>query len=316
MTPTVVLTIAGSDSSGGAGLQADLRTFAAHRLHGATAITAVTAQNTAAVRGVVAMSPAFVVAQVDAVLEDLAVAAVKTGMLASPGTVTALGELAARGSLPNLVVDPVLVSSTGHPLMDEGGAAAYREYLLPHAAVATPNLREAAILTGRPFTDLVSVEAMVEAAEVIRALGVETVVVKGGHLAAAVAAARAGGASLRAVPRGAERVGGGSNGAPEAPGSPDVIAGPRGTIVVGGDRIRTGNDHGTGCSLSAAIASRMALGDDAVSAVRAAKRFVAGALRGAAGWRLGSGHGPIDHFGWGSAASPEGPGAAPSDRPS
>ena len=296
MTPVVVLTIAGSDSSGGAGLQADLKTFAAHRVHGACAVTAVTAQNTTAVRGVVALDPDFVVDQIDAVLADLPVAAVKTGMLATSGIVAAIASAAAAGRLPNLTVDPVLVSSTGHLLTDEGGVAAYRDLLLPLAEVATPNLREAAVLTGRPLADLASVEAMIEAAQEIRSLGATTVVVKGGHLDAA----RAGSSD------GPDRGPAG----PAEPASPDVVAGPDGVHVLDGGRVATANDHGTGCSLSAAIAARLALGDGHVAAIRAAKRYVAGALVGAAGWRLGSGHGPIDHFGWSSDRS--GPVTGPS----
>ncbi len=277
-TPTVALSIAGSDSGGGAGLQADLKTFAALGVFGTTAVTAVTAQNTAAVLGVVALDPDFVVAQVRAVTSDLAVAAAKTGMLARPDTVAAVAELAARGELPPLVVDPVLVSSTGHPLMDEGGVDAYRRLLLPEAAVATPNLREAALLTGRSLSDLATVGAMVEAAEELRALGATVVVVKGGHLASA---AREG------APGDAER-----------PGSPDVVVGPDGPVVLHGERVATSNDHGTGCSLSAAITAGLALGSPPLEAVVAAKAYVRRALAGAVDWRLGAGHGPIDHFGW------------------
>ncbi len=273
MTPRIALTIAGSDSGGGAGLQADLRTFAALGVHGCCAVTAVTAQHTAAVLGVVAIEPSFVVEQIEAVRADLAPAAVKTGMLASPATVDAVAELAAAGELANLVVDPVLVSSSGHALMGEGGVRSYRDLLLPHAAVATPNLREAAVLTGRAVADLASVAAMLEAAEEIRALGTTLVVVKGGHF---------------------EQAGG----AREAGGAPDVVAGPAGTEVLEARRVRTPNDHGTGCSLSAAIAAHLALGADPLDAVRAAKAFVHRALAGAAGWRLGAGHGPIDHLGW------------------
>ncbi|HUY40372.1 MAG TPA: bifunctional hydroxymethylpyrimidine kinase/phosphomethylpyrimidine kinase [Candidatus Dormibacteraeota bacterium] len=294
MTPVVVLTIAGSDSSGGAGLQADLKTFAAHRVHGASAVTAVTAQNTTAVTGVVALEPAFVVAQIDAVLADLPVAGVKTGMLATSEIVAAIAAMAAAGRLPNLTVDPVLVSSTGHLLTDEGGVTAFRELLLPCAEVATPNLREAAVLTGRPVSELATVEAMIDAAEEIRALGATTVVVKGGHLAAAQAARVPG-------PDGRDRRAAG-------PASPDVIAGPDGVVVLEGGRVATANDHGTGCSLSAAIAAGLALGDGHIAAIRAAKDYVAAALAGAAGWHLGSGHGPIDHFGW--SADRSGPGAA------
>ncbi len=266
MTPRVVLSIAGSDSGGGAGLQADLRTLSALGLHAATAVTAVTAQNTTAVAGVVALEPSFVVAQIEAVLEDMTVAAVKTGMLASAATVEAVGRLAAAGRLPRLVVDPVLVSATGHALLDEGGVAAYRRHLLPHALVATPNLKEAAVLTGRPLSALREVDAMAKAAEDLRSLGVTTVVVKGGHL--------------------------------EGDHSPDVLVGPEGTSVLRAARVATRNDHGTGCSLSAAVAARLALGDDVLDAVAAAKAFVRRGLLGAARWQLGAGRGPIDHLGW------------------
>jgi len=267
MTPIVVLTIAGSDSGGGAGLQADLKTFAALGVFGTTAVSAVTAQHSAAVIGVVAMEPAFVVAQVEAVVADLHPRATKTGMLAVPGTVRAVAELAERGVLPNLVVDPVLVSSTGHALMGEGGVDAYRRHLLPRAAVATPNLREAALLTGRRPADLAGIEQMIEVAEELRALGSGAVVVKGGH---------AGGDS-----------------------APDVFVDGGEPVIFSAVRVATGNDHGTGCSLSAAIAAGLARGAEPLDAVRAAKEFVHRALVGAAGWRLGAGHGPIDHFGWG-----------------
>jgi hydroxymethylpyrimidine/phosphomethylpyrimidine kinase len=267
VTPVVVLTIAGSDSGGGAGLQADLKTFGALGVFGTTAVTAVTAQHTAGVLGVVALEPAFVVAQIEAVLSDLHPAAAKTGMLALPETVRAVAELAERGALPTLVVDPVLVSSTGHALMGEGGVDAYRRLLLPRAAVATPNLREAALLTGRRPADLSSVEAMIETAEELRALGSGAVVVKGGHF-----------------------------GGEEAP---DVFVDGGAPVILSAPRVPTGNDHGTGCSLSAAIAAGLGRGAGALDAVRAAKEYVHRALVGAAGWRLGAGHGPIDHFGWG-----------------
>ncbi len=271
-TPVVALSIAGSDSGGGAGVQADLKTFAAHRVFGTCALSAVTAQNTLEVRGVVALDPEFVVAQIEAVLDDFGPRAVKTGMLASGATVAAVARLAERGELPRLVVDPVLVSSTGHRLVDEAGIDAYRTLLLPHALVATPNLREAAVLTGRRLEDLATTEAMVEAARELRALGTGTVVVKGGHLHLA-------------------------SGRDAAP-SPDVVVGEGEPVVLPGERVATRNDHGTGCSLSAAIAANLALGIPALDAIRAAKGYVARALAGAADWRLGGGHGPIDHFGW------------------
>ncbi len=264
-TPPTALTIAGSDSGGGAGVQADLKTFAALRVHGTSALTAVTAQNTTGVRGVVALDPAFVRLQVEAVLDDFEVRSVKTGMLANGGIVTEVAHLAEQGRLPGLVVDPVLVSSTGHPLLETEGIAAYLERLLPRALVATPNLREAAVLSGTSVEALLSLDARIEVAEQIRGRGARWVVVKGGHLTDS---------------------------------ADDVVAGPEGVTVLPSARVETGNDHGTGCSLSAAVAARLALGDTVLDAIGAAKEFVHRALVGGAGWRLGAGHGPVDHFGW------------------
>jgi hydroxymethylpyrimidine/phosphomethylpyrimidine kinase len=264
-TPFTALTIAGSDSGGGAGAQADLKTFGALGVYGTSALTAVTAQNTTGVRGVAALEPAFVRLQIETVLDDFDVRSVKTGMLANPAIVDVVADLAAAGRLPALVVDPVLVSSSGQALMDPDGLEAYLERLLPHALVVTPNLREAAALTGIDVGLLTDVDAMTKVAEQIRASGVRYVVVKGGHLTDA---------------------------------AHDVVAGPEGVTVLEADRVVTGNDHGTGCSLSAAIAAQLAQGGGVLDAVRAAKAFVARGLAGGAGWQLGAGHGPIDHFGW------------------
>ncbi len=264
-TPICALTIAGSDSGGGAGAQADLKTFAAHGVHGTSALTAVTAQNTAEVRGVVALPPEFVRLQVEAVLDDFDVRSVKTGMLANRAIVDTVADLAAGGRLPLLVVDPVLVSSSGQALLSPDGLEAYLARLLPHALVVTPNLRETATLTGVDVGELVDVTAMTAAAEQIRAGGPRYVVVKGGHLTDA---------------------------------AHDVVAGPEGVTVLRAARVVTANDHGTGCSLSAAIAAHLAMGHGVLDAVRSAKAFVARGLAGGAGWRLGAGHGPIDHFGW------------------
>ena len=283
----VALTIAGSDSGGGAGIQADLKTFAAMGVYGTCALTAVTAQHTRGVVAVQRVDPGTVRAQIDAVLDDFGAAAVKTGMLATPAIVAEVAELAARGRLVNLVVDPVLVSSTGHSLMDQGGIVAYRRLLLPHATVATPNLRETALLTGRPLEELGTLDAMTEAAEELRALGTTTVVVKGGHLSAAAGRARS------VTSRDPGRHAGDA-------GCPDVVAGPDGVVVLPAERIATSNDHGTGCTLSAAIAAGLARGVEVSAAVAEAKRFVHRALLGAVDWRLGTGHGPIDHFGWSS----------------
>jgi hydroxymethylpyrimidine/phosphomethylpyrimidine kinase len=267
-TPPTALTIAGSDSGGGAGAQADLKTFAALRVHGTCALTAVTAQNTAEVRGIVSLQPSFVQQQIETVLDDFAVGSVKTGMLATAATVTAVADLAQRGLLPRLVVDPVLVSSTGHRLLEDAGIVAYLHDLLPHAQVVTPNLREAAVLGDTDVDSLRALEARVAVAERIRATGARYVVVKGGHLTDS---------------------------------ADDVVAGPDGVFVLPGERVDTGNDHGTGCSLSAAITAYLARGATVPEAITQAKVFVARALAGGAAWRLGAGHGPLDHFGWSAA---------------
>jgi hydroxymethylpyrimidine/phosphomethylpyrimidine kinase len=267
-TPPTALTIAGSDSGGGAGAQADLKTFAALRVYGTCALTAVTAQNTAEVRGVVTLEPAFVRLQVESVLNDFDVRGVKTGMLATAGIVAAVADLAASGLLPQLVVDPVLVSSTGHRLLEPEGVTAYLQLLLPHAVVVTPNLREAAVLGEVDVDSLGSLEARIAVAERIRSTGARYVVVKGGHLTDS---------------------------------ADDVVAGPEGIVVLPGARVATGNDHGTGCSLSAAVAASLARGATVPDAIAQAKSFVARALAGGAAWRLGAGHGPLDHFGWSAA---------------
>lgn len=271
MSPRVVLTIAGSDSSGGAGIEADLATFGALGAFGTVAITAVTAQNTIGVAAVLAVEPEMVEAQVRAVTDDLEVRAVKTGMLARPATVHAVSRLAAAGMLPNLVVDPVLVSSTGHPLMEAGGIEAYRTELFSHAAVVTPNLREAALLVGTDVASLGSPAAMADAGRALLAMGARCAVVKGGHVV------ETGSTASRAF---------------------DVVVTAAGSVVLDEPRVVTRNDHGTGCSLAAAVAVGLAEGLDALDAVRRAKAYVHAALRGAATWTLGAGHGPIDHFGW------------------
>ncbi|MHB8330093.1 MAG: bifunctional hydroxymethylpyrimidine kinase/phosphomethylpyrimidine kinase [Acidimicrobiales bacterium] len=263
MQPPVVLTVAGSDSAAGAGLQADLKTFAAHGVFGTSVVTAVTAQNTAEVLGVELLDAAFVDLQLQAVLSDLPVGAVKTGMLGSSANVATVGRWAAAGRLPNLVVDPVLVASTGRPLLDDDGVRAYVEVLLPHALVATPNTLEASVLAAMTVTDL---DTMAEAARRLALLGTSVVVVKGGHLGGAQA--------------------------------PDVVLCDGEITVLDSPRIESSNDHGTGCTLSASIAARLAFGASPLQAVREAKQYVTGAIRGAAAWRMGRGRGPLDHFGW------------------
>lgn len=264
--PPVALTIAGSDSGGGAGIQADLKTFAALGVFGTSALAALTAQNTTGVHSVHVVPTPFVVDQIDVVLEDLPVVAVKTGMLATAETVEAVAELAAAGRLPNLVVDPVMVSSTGDRLLDEHAESAYLQRLLPHARVATPNLREAQVLLGRKLTTLDDVR---RAARELADTGCEVVVIKGGH---------------------------------RTMDTPDVAVDVwfDGTELheLSGPRLDTGNNHGTGCSFASAVAARLAHGDEVADALVAAKEYVARALTGGSRWRLGAGHGPIDHFSW------------------
>lgn len=271
MEPFVAMSIAGSDSGGGAGIQADLRTFAAHHVHGTTAITAITAQNTTGVSAVCPLEPEMVAAQVEMITSDLRVRAVKTGMLARPQTIRKVAQLAEAGLLPNLVVDPVLVSSTGHALMEDGGVDAYRFALLPHAVITTPNLREAAVLTDRRVDEIRDLDDMREVAESILRYGPQYVLLKGGHFL------RDGVTSEQA---------------------PDVLVSRSSFDVFDAKRVVTSNDHGTGCSLAAAITSRLAHGSDVPEAVRLSKAFVHAALTSAARWHLGAGHGPIDHLGW------------------
>ena len=266
MTPRVALTIAGSDSSGGAGVQADLKTFAACGVFGASAITALTAQNTTGVRGVHAVPADFVVAQVEAVLDDLDVAAVKTGMLATAQVVHAVAGLAADGRLPHLVVDPVMVASSGARLLETAAEQAYVEALLPHAQVLTPNLSEAQVLLGRAITTL---DEQRDAARALGALGPRAVLVKGGHAVA--------GSGDDAV---------------------DVLWDGTQVLELRAPRIVGRNDHGTGCTLASAIAAGLARGEGVVDAVASAKAYVLRGLQGGAGWQLGAGHGPLDHFGW------------------
>ena len=252
--PPVALAVAGSDSGGGAGLQADLRTFAVHGVLGACAVTALTAQNTLGVRAVEPVLPALVEQQLDAVLEDLPVRAVKTGMLATRGTVEMLVERA--DDLPQLVVDPVLVSTTGHSLGRSGTGRALSD-LLERALVVTPNLTEASALLDRPVRTL---EQAVSAALELSSTGARWVVVTGGHL------------DGDAV---------------------DVVAHREDVELLRAPRVSTRNDHGTGCTFAAAVTARLAHGDSVRTALHAAKRYVHDNLLAGAGWSLGRGAGPL-----------------------
>jgi hydroxymethylpyrimidine/phosphomethylpyrimidine kinase len=266
MTPNVTLTIAGSDSGGGAGIQADLRAFGAHAVFGTSVVTAVTAQNTTGVSDVHVVPKANVEAQLIAVLEDLPVAAVKTGMLATAELVELVASYAASGRLPNLVVDPVLVSATGHRLLEDEAIRTYREQLLPAATVATPNVHEAAALVGRELDDLDDITA---AAHELADLGTAVVVVKGGHLAGETAV--------------------------------DVVVAHGDVHHLTAQRVDTDNVHGTGCTFASACAAGLANGLEPLGALDHAKSYVTRCIVGAQEWELGSGPGPIDHLGFSGA---------------
>jgi hydroxymethylpyrimidine/phosphomethylpyrimidine kinase len=275
LDPPVALSIAGSDSGAGAGIQADLKSMGALGVFGTSAITAVTAQNTAAVVGVHHVPVAMVEAQIDAVLSDLAVRATKTGMLGSPEVVEMVARRAAS-DLVNLVVDPVMVASSGRIFLNQDGIAAYREALLPEALITTPNLWEAALLAGVDPAEFRDVDAMVDMARRIHKLGPAWVLVKGGHLP------------------GVEP----SDGQAPPEQVADVLFDGHEVTILESILVETSNTHGTGCSMSSAIAAYLAHGADVLTAVTQAKEFVHRALLGAADWRLGAGHGPLNHLGW------------------
>jgi len=258
-----VLTIAGSDSGGGAGIQADLKTFAALGCYGMSAITALTAQNTVAVMGIVPVTPEFVARQIDAVVADIGVDAVKIGMLHSAPIIRVVADRLAHHRPPHIVVDPVMVAKSGDRLLQEEAIDALRADLLPLATIITPNLPEAEVLLNRSIADI---DAMHDAAVALTALGPRAVLVKGGHLRH-------------------ER-------------SVDVlhIAQEDGPTALDGERIETENTHGTGCTLSSAIAAYLARGFALREAVMQAKAYLTAALRAGANYRLGQGHGPVHHF--------------------
>ena len=274
--PPVAMTIAGSDSGAGAGIQADIKTMGALGVFGTTVITAVTAQSTAEVREVHHLPATMVEAQIATVLDDLPVKAVKTGLLGAPDIIEVVGRRAAAGDLRRLVVDPVMVASTGRIFLEAEGIDAYRRHLLPQALITTPNLWEASLLADRTPTGEEDVEAMADMARRIHELGPAWVLVKGGHLPGVESRSGVAPPSLVA----------------------DVLFDGTTVTVLTGGHVDTPNTHGTGCSLSAAIAAYLAHGADVPEAVSSAKEFVLGALRGGARWHLGHGHGPLDHLGW------------------
>ncbi|HEY9623067.1 MAG TPA: bifunctional hydroxymethylpyrimidine kinase/phosphomethylpyrimidine kinase [Crinalium sp.] len=256
----VALTIAGSDSGGGAGIQADLRTFAFHKVHGTSAITCVTAQNTLGVTRVDALPVESVIAQIQAVVSDIGVQATKTGMLLNQAIIAAVAQQAQELSLGQLVVDPVMVSRTGAQLIDDEAIATLRDSLLPLATLVTPNRYEAQILSG---IDIVTLDDMKTAAKAIHQLGAKAVIVKGGGMTG----------SLRGV---------------------DVFFDGDRCEILQNSTVDTNDTHGTGCTLAAAIAANLAQGKPLFDAVRQGKTYVTNALQHAL--RIGQGQGPVGHF--------------------
>jgi hydroxymethylpyrimidine/phosphomethylpyrimidine kinase len=258
-----VLTIAGSDSGGGAGIQADLKTFSALGTFGCSVITALTAQNTRGVTAIHDVPPEFVTAQLDAVFDDIEIAAVKIGMLSRPEVIVAVAEGLERHRAGNIVLDPVMVAKSGDRLLREEAVGALKERLLPLATLITPNLPEAGVLLDiEPAREQAGMTLMAKA---LRALGPRAVLVKGGHL--------------------------------EGPESIDVLDDGSGEAeVLVAPRIATRHTHGTGCTLSSAIAALLAHGEDLRESVRTAKAYLTDALRAADQLRVGHGHGPVHHF--------------------
>lgn len=256
----VAMTIAGSDSGGGAGVQADLRTFAFHRVHGTSALTCITAQNTLGVTRVDALPPESVAAQMEAVVQDIGVQAAKTGMLLNQDIIATVADQVQRLGILPLVVDPVMVSRTGAQLIDDAAIATLRTTLIPQATILTPNRYEAQILSGQTIHSL---EDMQAAAQTIHQLGAKAVLVKGGGMTE----------NLRGV---------------------DVWFDGEQLETLTTEIVDTPNTHGTGCTLSAAIAANLALGNPPLIATRLAKEYVTTALQYALS--IGKGQGPVGHF--------------------
>ncbi|GAB6144553.1 bifunctional hydroxymethylpyrimidine kinase/phosphomethylpyrimidine kinase [Desulfocicer niacini] len=258
-----VLTIAGSDSGGGAGIQADIKTFSALGCFGMSVITALTAQNTRVVTDILPVPPAFIAAQMDAVLEDIGVDAVKIGMLHSPEVIETVAQKLVQWKCPNVVVDPVMVSKSGDKLLREDAVKALKQTLIPLATLITPNLPEASVLLDRPVE---TAGEMSRAAQDLAELGCANVMVKGGHLT--------------------------------GEDSGDLLFDKQSQAMINlpGERIDTKNSHGTGCTLSSAITANLARGMALEPAVKMAKVYITHALRAGAEYHTGKGHGPVHHF--------------------
>lgn len=256
------LTIAGSDSGGGAGIQADLKTFAALGCYGMSVITALTAQNTKAVTGILPIPAAFIAEQMKAVLSDIGTDAVKIGMLHSAEVIEQVAKTLVEFGVMTIVLDPVMVAKSGDKLLQDEAVDALKTYLLPIAAVITPNLPEASVLLGRPVETFANMQ---HAAEDLSKLCPGAILIKGGHLTTDE--------------------------------STDLLyLSDNEQHLFPTARIATGNSHGTGCTLSSAIAAGLAKGLSVVDAVSAAKTYLTGALRAGADYKLGHGHGPVHHF--------------------
>ena len=254
-----VMTIAGSDSGGGAGIQADLKAFAANGVHGTSAITAITAQNTVAVTDVLALPPSLVANQIDTIIDDIGADAVKTGMLANGAIIETVAERIRAHGLNPVVIDPVMVTSTGTPLFEDDAVEAIRNLLMPLATLVTPNTREAAVLTGE---QIVTLDDMRRAARFLaESTGARAVLVKGGHF--------------------------------DGPAT-DILFDGSDFAEFTEERIDTTSNHGTGCTLASSIAANLAKGADLPSAVANAKTYVTNAMRAAT--PIGAGHGPLNHF--------------------
>jgi hydroxymethylpyrimidine/phosphomethylpyrimidine kinase len=262
MTAPIAVTIAGSDSGGGAGIQADLKTFSALGVYGASVITALTAQNTKGVTGIHDVPPDFITAQIDAVFSDLDVRAVKIGMLSQPAVIEAVAAGLDRWQAKNVVLDPVMVATSGDRLLEPRAIEVLKRVLIPRALVITPNLPEAAALLDEP--PATSEDEMLEQAGRLRDQGARAVLIKGGH-----------GAGNESV---------------------DMLVQAASFTRLAAPRIGTRNTHGTGCTLSSAVAAGLAKGLDLTAAVREAKVYVSESIAASARLTIGAGHGPVHHF--------------------
>lgn len=269
------LTIAGSDSGGGAGIQADLKTFAAFDVFGMSAVTALTAQNTQGVQAIHPVPPDFIQSQLRSVLDDIGADATKTGMLGTSEATLAVVEVIRERMLQNVVVDPVMIAKGGAPLLHDDAIASVKTALIPLATIVTPNIPEAEVLCG---FSIQSWKDCVRAARAIHALGPRVVIIKGGH------------AAWDDV-----LTAGHVTDAPSTSTAADLVFDGESMQTVAAPRINTRKTHGTGCTFSAALTACLATGVPILQAVQTSKEYVTAAIREAAHWDVGSGHGPLDH---------------------